>query len=81
MTTVANLKTQIISKIQSIDDENLLTAVQTILDKVPMNDDFPNQAQIEMLQLSEEDIKYGRVTDSAKVKIKAEKWLEDQKRK
>ena len=74
------LKLNLIDKLISLTDTELLREIEKILSKIKVknNEGFNlTSTQIEMLKTSEEDIKYGRVVSDKKMNEEEEKWLNE----
>ncbi len=78
MKAINTLKTELIDKILTIDDQELLKALDTLVNLktsegiVKLTDE-----QKAMLHLSEEDIKYSRLTAQDKLDEEDMKWLSE----
>lgn len=79
MKAINTIKTSLIDKILTIDNSELLLALETLINsastdkKVKLSD-----AQKTMLLMSEEDIKYGRLIPQDQLDEEDLKWLAEQ---
>lgn len=78
MKAINSLKTSLIDKILTIQDIELLEALQTIVDSTSDDKVEFSETQKKMLQMSEEDIKYGRVVSQDDLDKEDLKWLSEQ---
>lgn len=76
MDTLTILKNNLIDKITAMENEQLLNALISILDNSKEDTKiYFSSEQLELLKMSEEDIKYGRVHSQEEVdKLDAE-WI------
>lgn len=76
MTQVEEIRNSIIDKLLSIENPELLAAINKILEA---NSEVPvklNASQRELLQLSEEDIQYGRLISQEELEKQDEEWVD-----
>jgi len=78
MKAINSLKTSLIDKILTIENQELLEALQTIVNSASDEKVKFTDAQKAMLQMSEEDIKYGRLTSQEDLDVEDLAWLSEQ---
>jgi len=78
MTNLEILKTRLIDRILLTENQNLLETIENIftLSQIPANEvmEFTSE-QIEMLMMSEEDIKFDRLISQEDLDNSDKKWL------
>lgn len=79
MATIDFLRDRLIDKLLTIDDKDLLEALdQLLLSKTSPDDKIRlTDAQRRMLQLSEDDIKYGRIISQEQMDKEDLDWLDE----
>lgn len=77
MKTIDNVRNRLIDKIMVTDNEQLLNAIENIFNST-QNEDKLNldSDQIEMLLMSENDIKLGNLLSDADLKKADSKWMD-----
>tara|TARA_R110002072_G_scaffold74154_4_gene175846 strand:+ start:285 stop:521 length:237 start_codon:yes stop_codon:yes gene_type:complete len=78
MKAINTLKTSLIDKILTIENQDFLEALQTIVNSASDGKVKFTEAQKAMLQVSEEDIKYGRLTSQEDLDEEDLAWLSEQ---
>ena len=79
MKTIDKLKSRLIDRIMISENEQLLNAIDEIFSSTQAEDEYRlDSHQIEMLLLSEDDIKYGNVVSEAELKKADAKWMDYQ---
>jgi hypothetical protein len=78
MKAINSLKTSLIDKILTIENQELLEALQTIVNSASDEKVKFSDSQKTMLQMSEEDIKYGRLTTQEALDEEDMAWLSEQ---
>ncbi len=81
MATVDNLRNDLIDKIMTINNEEYLAALYNLLSAGTSDmQPYPlTEEQELMLQMSEEDIKYGRTVSQDELMTRTETWLSKRK--
>jgi len=79
MTRADTLRNEIISKLLTISDRSYLSAINRMIDSQSDQDAVVklSEEQKLMLQLSEEDIQYGRTIDEAELNKRDLEWLRE----
>jgi len=79
MATVDNIRNGIIDKLLTISDKGYLSALYQVVQNSAIDKDKIKltEEQIRMLQLSEQDIKNGRVISQSKLDKSDLKWLKE----
>ncbi|MBM3437419.1 MAG: hypothetical protein FJY07_14530 [Bacteroidetes bacterium] len=76
MTTLENIKNRLIDKILVTKNEKFLEAVEKLFITTQGEEILKlSTDQIEMLQMSEEDIRYGRIISESEIDNPDEEWL------
>ncbi|WP_026776661.1 hypothetical protein [Polaribacter sp. Hel_I_88] len=76
MNTLDNLKNNLIDKIAATENEKLLNAIISIFEVSKVNEKTSfSLEQLEMLKMSEEDIKYGRLYSEEEVDKLDASWM------
>lgn len=76
MTTIENVKNRLIDKILLTRNEQLLNAIDAIFNSTKTEDKLVlNSYQVEMLMMSEKDIKQGRLISETELKEVDKKWM------
>ena len=76
MSTLENIRNRLINKILITKNEKFLEAVENLFITTQGEEILKlSNEQIEMLQMSEEDIKYGRIVSESEINNQEEKWL------
>lgn len=77
MDTVKEIRNNLIDKILTIKNKKFLLALDDLISSSSIDDDTLNlsEAQIEMLKMSEEDIKYGRLITQEQMDKENLEWL------
>jgi len=76
MNTLNNLKNNLIDKIAATENEKLLNAIISIFEVSKVNEKTSfSLEQLEMLKMSEEDIKYGRLYSEEEVDKLDASWM------
>ncbi len=77
MITIDNLRNSIIDKLLTISNQEYLEAIYKIVENSSVNQNtvLLTDEQIRMLQLSEDDIKNGRLIPQTEVEQQDLKWL------
>ncbi len=71
MKTIDNVRNRLIDKIMATDNEQLLNAIENIFNSTQHEDKLNlDSEQIEMLLMSENDIKFGNLVSDADLKKK-----------
>ncbi len=79
MASIETLRNNIITKLQSVNDLKRLEKVNRVLDEEHVEDVYQfTEAQLKMLELSEEDIKNGRVISNEELHKQTMKWLNEE---
>lgn len=78
MKAINTLKTSLIDKILTIENQELLEALQTIVNSTSDEKVKFTDAQKTMLQMSEDDVKYGRLTSQEDLDAEDMAWLSEQ---
>lgn len=78
MKAINTLKTSLIDKILTIENQELLEALQTIVNSTSDEKVKFTDAQNAMIQMSEEDIKYGRIISQEDLDKEDLAWLSEQ---
>lgn len=76
MTDIEQLRNSIIDKLLVIDNPELLAAYNKILETASERSVLLNEPQIEMLKMSDEDIKAGRLISQDQINKEDAKWLD-----
>ena len=76
MTTLENIRNRLIDKILLAKNEKFLEAVEKLF-ITTQGEEFLKLStdQIEMLQMSEEDIKYGRIISESDIDNQDKEWV------
>ena len=77
MTAIDTLRNEIISKLLTISDKSYLSAINRIVDTTNQTTENVklSDEQILMLQMSDDDIKYGRTINQKELNKQDLKWL------
>lgn len=76
MTTLENIKNNLIDRILATKNEQLLDAISNILESTQQDDVIGlSSEQIEMLAMSEEDIKNGKLVSETDLNKSDAEWL------
>lgn len=76
MTPLENIKNRLIDRIMATRNERLLEAIDNILDSTQSDDMVKfSSEQIEMLMMSEEDIKNGNIISESELDKSDSEWL------
>jgi hypothetical protein len=77
MATIDNLRNSIIDKLLTITDKDYLTAIHQIVESSNADSDYLKltEEQKTLLQLSEKDIKTGKLVSQTRVDSNDLKWL------
>lgn len=77
MNATDNIRNQIIDKLLTISNQSYLSALYQLIDKSDVNDDVVelSEAQILMLNMSEDDIKNNRIISQEDLDKKDLEWL------
>lgn len=76
MTTLEILKNSLIDKILVTNNESLLKAISTIFDSTQKEEKIKlSSEQLEMLLMSENDIKSGKIVSEAELQKMDKEWL------
>ncbi|MCB0480875.1 MAG: hypothetical protein KDC83_05550 [Flavobacteriales bacterium] len=76
MATVDNIRNSLISKLLTIRDKDILNAIDKLVSVSAKNSKVElTPAQIEMLEMSEEDIKNGNVISQDELFEREREWL------
>lgn len=76
MTKIEVLRHSLINKILVTDNENLLEAIFGMFESTrPENEAHFSPSQIEMLRISEDDIKNKRIVSEEELRISDNEWL------
>ena len=68
MTTINSIKNRLIDRILATSNEKLLEAIENIFVSTQKEEEVPlSSEQIEMLMMSEQDIKYGNLVSGSKL--------------
>jgi hypothetical protein len=79
LTTIDNIRNSIISKLLSIKDQDVLSALDKIVSKKSSDQKIElTDAQIEMLKMSEDDFANGRVISHDELFAREREWLKEQ---
>lgn len=77
MTTLDRIKNRLIDKILVTKNERLLEAIDTIFNSSNSDETLSiDSYQLEMLMMSEEDIKYGNIISEDELKKEDSKWMD-----
>ena len=76
MTNIDQIRNSIIDKLLAINNSELLSAFNKILEANPEKPISLDESQIEMLKMSEEDILSGRLISQSEIEKEDAKWLE-----
>ena len=77
MKTIDIVKNRLIDKIMVADNEQLLNAIENIFNSTQKEDKLNlDSEQIEMLLMSEDDIKLGNLVSEADLKKADSKWMD-----
>ncbi|MCF8303166.1 MAG: hypothetical protein K9I94_07820 [Bacteroidales bacterium] len=76
MTTIENIKHRLIDRILATNNEKFLQAIENVF-ITSQNEDIINisNEEMEMLKMSEDDIKKGNITSESDLDNMDEKWL------
>ena len=74
--SLTQLKSDIIQKIRSIEDESVLESIQSILNT---KTEELTELEKQMISAGEEDIRLGNVVSEEQVMYDAKKWLNSKK--
>ncbi|MBP9153125.1 MAG: hypothetical protein KBF73_12645 [Flavobacteriales bacterium] len=78
MKAINTLKTSLIDKILTIENQEFLEALQTIVNSSSTEKPYSfTDSQMQMLQMSEEDVKYGRLTSQEDLDAEDMAWLSE----
>ena len=79
MTTVDQIRNNLISKLMKIKDQEFLQAMDHIVSKSSQTDDLVeiSEVQEEMLKMSDVDIAYGAIHDQIDLFEKHRQWLKE----
>ncbi len=76
MTTLENIRNRLIDKILVVKNEKFLEAVEKLFITTQGEEILKlSTDQIEMLQMSEDDIKYGRIISESEIDNADKEWL------
>ncbi len=78
MKAINTLKTSLIDKILTIENQELLEALQILVNSTSDEKVKFTDAQKTMLQMSEDDVKYGRLTSQENLDKEDMAWLSEQ---
>ena len=79
MSAVDNLRNSLISKLLAIKDQELLSAIDKLLSKSAKDQKVSlSKEQIQMLQLSDEDLENDRLIPQERLFERERQWLKDQ---
>ena len=70
------MKSDIIQKIRSVEDESILESIESILNT---KTEELTELEKQMISAGEEDIRLGNVVDEEQVMYDAKKWLNSKK--
>ena len=76
MTNIDQIRNSIIDKLLAINNSELLSAFNKILETNPEKPISLDESQIEMLKMSEEDILSGRLISQSEIDKEDAKWLD-----
>lgn len=77
MTTIENIRNRLIDKILVTKNEKFLEAVEKLFITTQGEEILKlSTDQIEMLQMSEDDIKYGRIISEYEIDNQDKEWLQ-----
>jgi hypothetical protein len=77
MTTLENIRNRLIDKILVVKNEKFLEAVEKLFITTQGEEILKlSTDQIEMLQMSEDDIKYGRIISESEIDNADKEWLQ-----
>jgi hypothetical protein len=76
MTNIDQIRNSIIDKLLAINNSELLSAFNKILETNPEKPIPLDESQIEMLKMSEEDIISGRLISQSEIDKEDAKWLD-----
>jgi hypothetical protein len=81
METVDQIRNSLISKIQTITNKDFLLALNNLISSsaIATVEMELNEEQELMLQMSEDDIHYGRIISQDDLKTKTKAWLDTKK--
>ena len=77
MSKVENVRSELISKIKSINNKELLIALNALVasNKTELNEESLSAEQIQMLEMSQEDIKNGKLISQEAMNKRNQEWL------
>jgi len=76
MATIENIRNRLIDRILLTRDEKLLNAIDTIFNLTKPEEKFVlNSYQLEMLWMSEKDIKQGNLISETELEEEDKKWM------
>jgi hypothetical protein len=75
MNSIDQIRNSIIDKLLAINNADLLSAISKILETNPDKLIALDESQIEMLNMSEEDIRSGMVISQSEIDKEDAKWL------
>lgn len=76
MNALENIKNSLIDRILATRNEQLLDAIKTIFDATQSEESITlSTEQIEMLSMSEKDIKDGKLVSESELKKRDSQWL------
>ena len=76
MTNIDQIRNSVIDKLLAINNSELLSAFNKILEANPEKPISLDESQIEMLKMSEEDIISGRLISQSEIDKEDAKWLD-----
>ena len=76
MTNIDQIRNSVIDKLLAINNSELLSAFNKILEENPEKPISLDESQIEMLKMSEEDIISGRLISQSEIDKEDAKWLD-----
>jgi len=76
MANIDQIRNSVIDKLLAINNSELLSAFNKILEANPENPISLDESQIEMLKMSEEDIISGRLISQSEIDKEDAKWLD-----
>jgi len=77
MTALDNIKNQLIDKILVTNNEDLLMAIDSILKSTQSDPILKlNSHQIELLKMSEQDVKYGNIISETDLEREDAEWMD-----
>ena len=77
MTALENLRNDLISKLLVVHDEELLKAISTLISLNESSQVQLTESQKQLLQMSENDIAYGRTSSQDELFDRERKWLNE----